>query len=547
MGLNLQQQRVVDSNDARLLCLAGAGTGKTYSLVERVFRLVNEGVSPEAILVLTFTNAAAFEMRDRFQKRVGNGRIPEFRTFHSFCYHLMSVDTAVRTRMGYQHIPSIASDVDVKRIEVMAKEQCHIKLSATKLNGDEKLSPSEQFQRDLYKKAIKRIMRSQNVITFDSLCYDICELFVNKDPCIEYWHNKYQHIMVDEMQDTDPRQYKFVMSFDHANIMVVGDALQALYAFRGADSSIIKQLADDPTWTTIKLEQNYRSGANICKFANENSTYADNTYRVAIDPVRDTSDNVFVHNLASHAFQYSSDVDPEVLDYIIQDVSNVFDQSSAILCRTNAEVEQVCQYLRSHNVEFISGRPNKDIKHLFNAVTSNDYAMAWLATYLTADVYAEYIRLRAIADINNTPYTLKDFVDTFGKFHNVQKRVDTLMKVRQAAKEAVQHPLDTWNKVIDIVDANMQGSGKLMQVPDILSAGPVKLIEQLKSLYTVQVHESSTYVGTIHSVKGLEFDRVYLLNVDGPSFRLTGEENKNVYYVGITRARDVLHVWEYRE
>ena len=140
--LNKAQQSAVNSNANRILVLAGAGTGKTFTMIERIFKLIDvDKVIPESVLVLTFTNAAAFEMKDRFMRRASKYRCPEFRTFHSFCYSLIMLDNTVRERVGYVDVPSIASDDQIRSIETKCKIMLNTKLSTRKLNlPDDKIA-----------------------------------------------------------------------------------------------------------------------------------------------------------------------------------------------------------------------------------------------------------------------------------------------------------------------------------------------------------------------------------------------------------------------
>ena len=131
MSLNKEQLQAVNSNSDRILCLAGAGAGKTKSFIDRISRLVDDGVAPSSILALTFTNAAAAEMRSRYEdKNIGKG-VPEFRTFHSFCYSVLCKDPAVRSALGYDGVPGIATDEQEKAIEDKAKIQCKITIIIT--------------------------------------------------------------------------------------------------------------------------------------------------------------------------------------------------------------------------------------------------------------------------------------------------------------------------------------------------------------------------------------------------------------------------------
>ena len=198
MGANKEQLQAIQSNSDRILCLAGAGAGKTKTMIERISRLTKEGVAPSSILALTFTNAAAAEMRERYEKNNMGMEIPEFRTFHAFCYSIICKDPAIRDAMGYTSIPMICSDEQEKAVEEKAKTQCKITLSADKLKFRKNLNKKEQYQVELYDKAVDRLMRSENIITFDRLNSGVAELFANNHPATQPYKDKYKHIFVDE-------------------------------------------------------------------------------------------------------------------------------------------------------------------------------------------------------------------------------------------------------------------------------------------------------------------------------------------------------------
>ena len=186
MSLNEQQQAVVDSNARRILCLAGAGTGKTYTMLARIRRLVADGVDPRSILVLTFTNAAAFEMEQRYSgSKMRPAATPKFGTFHSFCYGLISQDRFIRTLLGYNEIPSVATEAETKHIRNEAAMHLGYKLSEA-VKDDKKRSA-------LYA-AADRIMKQRNLITFDKMCYDICSLFVHNNGAIKRYKEMYKYI-----------------------------------------------------------------------------------------------------------------------------------------------------------------------------------------------------------------------------------------------------------------------------------------------------------------------------------------------------------------
>lgn len=532
-SLNEQQQTAVNLDDDKILCLAGAGTGKTFCMISRISRIVDSGIDPSNILVLTFTHAAAFEMKERYQRTHLNQRTPAFHTFHSFCYRLLASDINVRKKLGYFKVPAIADKGTVKRLQTSARMQSGVKLSNKILAGKMELTPAQKSELDIYNKTLYRVYRQENVITFDTLCYKVCKLFVDNDECIQPYKDRYQYIFVDEFQDTDPRQYEFIKSFENAKLFVVGDALQSIYSFRGADSSIIKRLSDDDDWTTVKLFQNYRSTKQICNFANTMSTYADDTYRIAINSeVRGNNVNVFrVHD------SYQSYDDDPVDSRIISRIVDCIDSSSgtsAILCRTNKEVDCVLNYLERHHIPHFTGKKNTDNLHILKSTADNEYLVDWLSTYLTADNYAAFIRMITISE-DKTP--LQILIDEFGGLRYIKPKLDKIFQIRRIFKGnglKEQKCIDA----LSALDINVSGISV-----DISNATTISQLMNCLISVINSDESANIYVGTIHSSKGLEYDNVYLIGVDGSYFRLTNEENLNLYYVGITRAKSNLYVF----
>ena len=211
--LNSEQREVVNANDNRIVCLAGAGSGKTYTLIHRIARLVNDGVNPSSILCLTFTNAAAFEMKKRYKDLIAeanSAHIPDFYTFHAFCYKLLSENYGICKELGYSEIPKIITPEQENQLSIEIVLRCGIKLPKAVLCGIKQPTPKQKFDYDVYVKKYNDTLLQNNQITFDSLCYKICELFVSDNDLVSRYKNKYTNIFVDEYQDTDDRQSSFV-------------------------------------------------------------------------------------------------------------------------------------------------------------------------------------------------------------------------------------------------------------------------------------------------------------------------------------------------
>ena len=275
--LNKRQEEVVYSTSRRLLCLAGAGTGKTHTIIcKMLYHTEVLKLDPKKILAVTFTNAAGKEMESRFLRYSSSTDSPTFGTFHSFCYKVLSEQPEVRKKLGYSSIPEIISEFEEKTFQTKAKMLTNVKLPKYAYKPTYKPKNSELFEYEVFQKTMDKLLRQSNKITFDRLCYRICELFTQGDECVKQYHDRYSYVYVDEFQDTDPLQWEFVQSFlSSSSVILVGDSKQAIYQFRGSDSTIIKQISTNDEWDTVKLEKNYRSTKTICNYANEFATAYD--------------------------------------------------------------------------------------------------------------------------------------------------------------------------------------------------------------------------------------------------------------------------------
>ena len=190
----------------------------------------------------------------------------------------------------------------------------------------------------------------------------------------------------------------------------VGDGIlthNCIYGFRNADSSIIKQLSIDPEWRTVRLSQNYRSTVQICGFANQMSTYADNNYRIALEATRQGTEV----KISSHHWQtYDEPVDDGTLREIQRAIETECEGSVAILARTNREVSYIVDRLESKGVTCWQGKRNEEASYLLQGATDNQFLMDWVATFLPADKYSQFIRKQTL-DENYAP---SDFFKDFG-------------------------------------------------------------------------------------------------------------------------------------
>lgn len=487
-NLNNQQKEVVYSKGRRLLCLAGAGTGKTHTIIcKMLYNTEILKLDPRKILAVTFTNAAGKEMESRFLKYSSSEVSPTFGTFHSFCYKVLSESKEVREKLGYSSIPEIISDLEEKTFESTAKILTNVKLPKYAYKITYQPKSSEVFEYKIFQKMMDRLLKQSNKITFDRLCYRICDLFKSLDSSVKKFKDQYSYVYVDEFQDTDPLQWEFVQSFlPTCSVILVGDVRQAIYQFRGSDSSIIKKISADSDWEVIKLENNYRSTNTICQYANEfTRNYKDDLPELNLISNREEdfdisypNENEFINN----PFKY--------IDY---------KNSCAIISRTNAEVKELSEIFTSKDIKF---RTKNRLKFNYIAACALDfnYRISTLINLLPEEVKSKIIRKQYL-DKNFDPYP-------------------TLCN----------HLPDIVAQIEEVYEFDEFG-----QIQMLYDSGDISIYDLVDSSYQDNL---GLYIGTIHSVKGLEFDQVIVYGVNSKSFNvMSSEEMMNLYYVACTRPK----------
>ena len=286
--LNPAQREAVLNTEGPMLVVAGAGSGKTRVLTHRVAHLINaHGIKPQEILAITFTNKAAGEMRERLDEMLGGGgRGLWILTFHATCGRILRREAP---RLGYRTNFTIYDQADQVRLTKAVLEELerdpkrfvprgiHAQISTAKNNL---ISPDEYRERvssfydqtvaDAYDLYQRRLFAS-NAVDFDDMLFLTVQLLEQFPEAREKWQNAFRYILVDEYQDTNHAQYRFLqlMAEKHMNLFAVGDPDQSIYAFRGADiRNIMEFEADFPGTRVIPLEQNYRSTNTILRGSN---------------------------------------------------------------------------------------------------------------------------------------------------------------------------------------------------------------------------------------------------------------------------------------
>ncbi|HEU4841616.1 MAG TPA: UvrD-helicase domain-containing protein, partial [Ilumatobacteraceae bacterium] len=286
-GLNPDQLDAVVHRGGPLLVVAGAGSGKTRVLTHRIAHLVHEGVHPSRILAITFTNKAAEEMRQRVAALVGPvARTMWVSTFHSACVRILRANA---DRLGYPRQFSIYDQADAVRLTGYVIRDLHLDAKRFTPRGvhglislwkNELLDPADVTARaqnifdrkhaDVYREYQDRLHKA-GAMDFDDLLVNAVRLLRDHPDVLEHYRQRFEHILVDEYQDTNQAQNEIVLLLagGHHNVTVVGDTDQSVYRFRGADYRNIMQFEDAfPDVTTVVLDQNYRSTQQILDAAN---------------------------------------------------------------------------------------------------------------------------------------------------------------------------------------------------------------------------------------------------------------------------------------
>ena len=613
--LNPPQQEAVYHTDGPLLILAGAGSGKTRVLTHRIAYLIDEkGVNPWNILAITFTNKAASEMRERVDKIVGFGSESIWvSTFHSTCVRILRrhID-----RLGFDTRFAIYDTEDQKTLmkEICRKLNIDTKvykerslLAQISHAKDELITPDEMELNaggDFNKKKVAAVyreyqasLRKNNALDFDDLIVKTVELFQNCGDVLENYQERFKYIMVDEYQDTNTAQFKFVslLASKYENLCVVGDDDQSIYKFRGANiGNILGFEHVFPDAKVIRLEQNYRSTKNILSAANE--VIANNASR--------KSKTLWTENPEGDLIHFRQFMNGyEEAEYVVGEISRAHRENGAkykdcaVLYRTNAQSRLFEEKCLLANIPYkIVGGVNfyarKEIKDLLCYLKTIDNSRDDLAVRRIINVpkrgigattlgriqdYADkmsvsfYDALRVAEEVPSIGRGLSK-IDGFVTFIQSLKSKAESYTVRELLEEVIeltgyvaelkaedteesQARIENIDELISKTESYQEAMEEQGQ-PATLS-GFLEEIALIADIDSVDPDQDYVLLMTLHSAKGLEFPRVFLVGMeDGifPSYmsivsddRSDLEEERRLCYVGITRAMEDLTLTSARQ
>ncbi len=402
--LNSQQQAAVKMTDAPLLVLAGAGSGKTRVITEKIAYLVNKGLAARHIAALTFTNKAAREMKSRVEKLLDGQQSRGLRvsTFHSLGLDILRRE---HQSLGYKSAITLFDESDKKTLlkSLINQGVAHcaideidryvVQISTWKnafITPEQAIANADKLNHDaaLLYQHYNRNLKAYNAVDFDDLILLPVLLFKKSPEILEKWQNKIRYLLVDEYQDTNITQYELVrlLAGNLGRFTVVGDDDQSIYAWRGAQPENLSQLQTDyPRLKVIKLEQNYRSMGRILKVANQLIANNPHTFEKRLWSQLGYGDKlkVLAHkNEQTEAQQIIS----ELIHHKFQHGGRYHDY--AILYRGNHQSRLFEQHLRENNIPyFISGSTS------FFSYTEVKDVMGYLRLLVNPDDDAAFLRV----------------------------------------------------------------------------------------------------------------------------------------------------------
>ncbi len=596
-------------DEGPLLVLAGAGSGKTRVLTTRITRLIAErGIAPERILAVTFTNKAAGEMRERIGRQLGSD--PKGMWMGTF--HAIGARIVRRAAHQLHRTPSFTIyDEDeqlavIKRLmerhRIPPKQYAPRAIRAAISDAKNALVSSGEYTslaRDPFAQAaalvyadLEAALRIANAVDFDDLLVLPVRLLESHPSVLEKWQRRFDHVLVDEYQDTNRAQYRFIklLADGHRNVCVVGDDDQSIYGWRGADiRNILDFTKDFPNAGVVRLEENYRSTPPILELAN--AVIRENTSRMGktLRPTRSGGERVAVIRALDER---------DEAEWVMQDVLSRRAQRGAmlrdvaVLYRTNAQsrtLEEACRrhtipYRLVGSVRFYDRREIRDLMAYLRLLANpsddeafrraigaprrgvGDTTIEWLTERARAEgipLFTAASSASIVAELRPAArQALAGFVALIERFRAGvnEYAVDELLKElvietnyaahlrsegEEAARERLENVRELINGAADVV-ADEGGEISVSALDAFLQKAA--LVADVDALRAADA--DSVTLMTMHNAKGLEFPIVYVTGLEDGLFPLARayddppllEEERRLFYVGITRAQQTLAI-----
>ncbi|MCI8373493.1 MAG: ATP-dependent helicase [Lachnospiraceae bacterium] len=587
MGFNQSQQEAIEHNTGPMLVLAGPGSGKTLVITNRIRALIEQqGVNPSNILVITFTKAAATEMRQRFSKLMNQSYLPvNFGTFHAVFFHILKfaygykAENIVREEDRQHFFRETVQKMDLEIedeadfIQGIIGEISKIKNDQINLDNYYSTNCPEDVFRKIYKE-YDGFLRRRSQLDFDDMLVYCYELFREREDILRAWQKKYQYILIDEFQDINRIQYEIIkmLALPENNLFIVGDDDQSIYRFRGAEPGIMLNFDKDyPNARRVLLNLNYRCSGEVVKGAVRVISHNRERFEKSIEAFNEDGAPIDVRK-----FQEFSEQNAYVLrliqDYVREGVEY---KDLAVLFRTNTQPRLLVQKLMEYNIPFKmkDSMPNiyehwivKNICSYIKIALGSRKRSEFLQImnkpkrYLSREAFAgEAVNLEAVKQyyssrdwmverIEKLEYDLQ-MLSTMPPYAAIQyirkgigyeeylqeyagyrrMKVEELYEVLEEVQEAAK-PFQTYEEWF----RHMEEYGR-------------ELLEQAnKRKDLIQ----AVTLSTMHASKGLEYRIVIMIDANEgitPHHKSVLdedlEEERRMFYVAMTRAKEKLHIF----
>ena len=617
--LNKEQYEGAVTVEGPVLILAGAGSGKTRVLTYRMAHMIEElNIFPYKILAITFTNKAAREMQERVEKIIGErAKDMWISTFHSTCVRILRREIE---KLGYKKNFTIYDSTDqktlikecIKLLQINDKEITEQEIMGKISRAKDNMQSADAYYRqhesnfrekkiaEVYKMYQKRL-KENNALDFDDLIFKTVELFKKNPETLEFYQRKFQYIMVDEYQDTNGAQYELVtlLAAKYRNICVGGDDDQCIYQWRGADiKNILGFEKDYPEAKVIKLEQNYRSKANILNAANvvivNNSTRKSKVLRTEQEAgnkikiyraFSDTDEGTFVANqiekikkeqnmqYKDFAILYRTNAQSRIFEESLRKAAIAYKIVGGTKFYDRKEIKDMLSYLKV----LVNPSDSIALRRIINVPKRGigdatiqkvlDFAESYELTLwdalsevrtiptLTArncagiEKFMELMEnLMMIAETTPISHLIETILEDTGYMRELEasKQIEDKSRIENL-KELVSDAVD-FEKAYEIEKKNGSSDFDINKTQLEAYLEKVSLVQDTDKLDNEENENGTVVLMTIHSAKGLEFPVVFMVGMENgifpgqASFNSDAEmeESRRLCYVGITRAKETL-------
>ena len=591
MAFNEAQIKAIEHFNGPALVLAGPGSGKTTVITHRTKKLIEDyGVNPSNILVITFTKAAATEMKSRFEGLMGDRYYPvTFGTFHAVYFKILkyaynySSDNILREEKKTEYIKEIIGKLHMEIDDIndfvrdIISEISLVKGEMTDLNNYYSKNCPEETFRKIYNMYNDRLIR-ENVVDFDDMLVMCYELLTKRPDILRLWQEKYKYILIDEFQDISMVQYQVIklLAKPENNLFIVGDDDQSIYRFRGAKPEIMLNFTKDfPDASQVVLNVNYRSTKEIVKRAgmvigNNKKRFAKDI--VATDTLGQPVDLKNFKNEKEETLYIMKLIDSyKKLGYEYEDI--------AVLFRTNTNPRLLVEKLLEYNVPF---KMKDVIPNIYEHWLARDI-MAYIRIALGSRARGDFLQIinrpkRYISReaFNEPEVSFWDLKEYYSDKYYVVERIDRLKYDLQwlermnpyEAINYIRHGIGYDEYVQEYANYRRIKPEELYELLDELqeSAAEFKTYdkwfehiqaygEELKRQYMEKAQcREGVELSTMHSAKGLEYRVVIILSANEgiipyrkALLQEDMEEERRLFYVAMTRAKERLHIFSVKE